>query len=60
MGSCAKTVISFNNKIFKQTDGVSMGSPLDPVLAKLITTELEMTIVKVYSEEDMGKSPLLR
>ena len=43
---CTKTAFSFNNKIYKLIDGVSMGSPLGPVLANIITTELEKIIVK--------------
>ena len=30
-----------NGQLYKQTDGVSMGSPLDPTLAKIIMTEYE-------------------
>ena len=30
--SCTKTAFSFNNKIYKHIDGVSMVSPLVPVL----------------------------
>ena len=44
--SCTKTAFSFNNKIYKQIDGVLMGSPLGPVLANIIMTELEKIIVK--------------
>ena len=39
-------LFSFNSKFYKQIDGVSMGSPLGPVLANIIMTELESTIVK--------------
>ena len=34
----------------KQTDGVSMGSPLGPVLANIIMTGLESTIVKEIAD----------
>ena len=44
--SCTKTAFSFNNKIYKQVDGVLMGSPLGPVLVNIIRTELEKIIVK--------------
>ena len=54
IGSCAKTAFSFNNKIYKQIDRVSMGSPLDPFLANIIMTELEMIIVK-----DLVDKPLI-
>ena len=36
-----KTVFSFNNELYKQTDGVSMGSSLSPMLANIILTEFE-------------------
>ena len=50
--SCTKTAFSFNNKIYKQLDGVSMESPLGPLLANIIMTELEKIIVKYL----VGKS----
>ena len=43
---CKKTPFSFNNQIYKQLDGVSMGSSLGPVLANVIMTELEKKVVK--------------
>ena len=45
-----KTVFSFNNIIYKQKDGVSMGSSLVSVLANIIMTELEKKIVKPMIE----------
>ena len=36
--SCKKTAFSFDNKIYEQIDGVSMGSSLGPVLANIIMT----------------------
>ena len=44
--SCTKTAFSFNKKIYKQIDGVRMGSPLGPVLANIIVTELGKIILK--------------
>ena len=44
--ACNKTVFCFNNKINKQTDGVSMGSSFCTILANIIMTELESTVVK--------------
>ena len=40
-----KNTFSFNNTIYEQIDGVSMGSCLGPVLANIIMTELETVIV---------------
>ena len=43
---CTKNVhFTFNNDIYKQTDGVAMGSPLGPVLEGIIIVELENTMV---------------
>ena len=43
---CAtKTAFSFDNIFYEQTDGVSMGSSLAPVLANIILTEFEKAIV---------------
>ena len=42
---CTKSTFSFNNSIYEQIDGVSMGSCLGPVLANIIMTELETVIV---------------
>ena len=43
--SCTKTAFSFDGKIYKQIDGVSMGSSLGPVLANMIMTEFERLVV---------------
>ena len=44
--SCTKNVhFTFDNDIYKQTDGVSMSSPLGPVVAGVIMVELENTMV---------------
>ena len=43
--SCTKSVFSFDNHLFEQTDGVCMGSCLGPVLANIIMAELEKEIV---------------
>ena len=53
--SCTKTAFSFNNKICKQIDRVSMGSPLGPVLANIIMTELEKIIVKDLVDKSLIK-----
>ena len=44
--TCKKTAFVFVNEIYEQIDGVSMGSPLAPVLPNIIMTELENTMIK--------------
>ena len=44
--TCKNTAFVFDNETYKQIDGVSMGSPLAPVLTKIIMIELESTIRK--------------
>ena len=46
LDSCTKTIFSSNGKLYKQIDGVSMGSPLGPTLANIIMTEFEDIIIK--------------
>ena len=51
---CTKSAFSFNNTIYKQIDGVSMGSCLGPVLANIIMTELETVIVdKLFAADSL-------
>ena len=45
LDTCSKTAFSYNNVIFEQIDGVSMGACLGPVLANIIMTELEKVVV---------------
>ena len=44
--TCKKRVFVFDNEIYEQIYGVSMGSPRAPVLANIIMTKLESTIIK--------------
>ena len=46
LDSCRTTAFSFDNVLYEQCDGVSMGSSLGPVLARIILTEFEILIVK--------------
>ena len=59
LDACTKTVFSHDNKFYKQINGVSMGSPLGPVLANIIMTEVESTIVKELVDKPLVK-PYLR
>ena len=45
LDTCQKTAFRFNNVIYEQNDGVSMGASLGPVLANIIMTECEKIIV---------------
>ena len=46
LDTCTKTAFSFNNKLYQQKDGVSMGSSLGPVWANIIMTELDDAVIK--------------
>ena len=50
LDSCTKTAFSFDNVLYEQCDGVSMGSSLGQVLANIILTEFENVIVKPLIE----------
>jgi hypothetical protein len=43
---CTKTVFSLNNQLIEQTDGISMGSALGPVLA-IILSEFEKLLFRI-------------
>ena len=45
LDTCTKKTFSFNNIIYEQKDGVSMGSSLVRVMAKMIMTELENKVI---------------
>ena len=49
--TCSKTAFSANKKLYQQIDGVSMGSSLGPLLANIIMTELERTIIKKFIDD---------
>ena len=46
LDACTKIAFSFKKKLYEQIDGVSMGSPLGPLIANVIMTELERVAVK--------------
>ena len=52
LDTCQKTAFSFNGKIYEQTDGLSMGGSLGPVLANIIMTECEKVIVNQLIENN--------
>ena len=53
--SCTKTAVSFNGKIYKQANGVSMGSSLGPVLANVIMLEFERLVVEKLIKDGLVK-----
>ena len=49
--TCTKEMhFSYNGTIYRQIDGVSMGSPLGPVIANIFMVELEKTLVPQLEE----------
>ena len=55
LDACIETLFSFNSKLYEQTDGVPMGSPLEPELANIIVIELERIIVKKSLHKSLVK-----
>ena len=55
LDACTKTVFSFDNTLYEQIDGVSMGSRLAPVLANIILNEFEKAVV-----DDLVSSGILK
>ena len=51
----SKTAFSFNGKMYKQTDGVSIGGSLGPVSTNIIMTECEKVIVNQLIENKIIK-----
>jgi hypothetical protein len=43
--TCKKTVFSCKDVYYEQIDGVSIGGPLDPVMANIILTEFERIVI---------------
>ena len=52
---CTKNALTFNNVIYEQIAGVSMGSCLGAFLANIIMTELETVIFDKVSRENLLK-----
>ena len=44
--ACSKTVFTFNDKMYRQIDGVSMGSPFGRLLQNVFKTEIEKNIIQ--------------
>ena len=53
--ACSKTAFTLNDKIYKQIDGVSLGSPLGPLLANVFMTELEKDIIQKLIDKNFIK-----
>ena len=53
LGLCTKDLhFTFDNQVYRQVDGVAMGSPLGPIIANIFMVQLEESIVPNL-EEDM-------
>ena len=52
---CTKNVFSFNNPIYGNIEGVSMGSCLGPVLANIVMTELATVIADKLFVANLSK-----
>ena len=52
LDTCQKISLPFNNKLYEQINGVSMGVSLGPVLGNIIMTEWEkVTLVKLMKQK---------
>ena len=51
LDTCQKTAFTFNNIIYEQKDGVSMGASLGPVLGNVIMMQCEKVIVDNLMKE---------
>ena len=48
---CTKNVhFTYDNKVYQQNDGVTMGSPLGPVLSGIFMVEPENSLVPTLNE----------
>jgi len=45
----SSTYFTFNNTIYKQTYGTSMGSSLSPIMAEIVMQDLEDNILKTLN-----------
>ena len=49
---CTKEIhFSYNDMLYKQVDGVAMGSPLGPILANIFMVELEESLIPTLSDK---------
>ena len=55
LNTCQKTTVTFNNIIYEQEDGVSMGASLGPVFTNIIVTECEKVIADNLVKEGTFK-----
>ena len=52
--TCSKSIFVYNDKLYMQTDGVAMGSPLAPLLADWFVAKIEN---KILSDPDITCRP---
>ena len=53
--ACSKTVFTFNDKIYKQVDGVSMEFPLGSPLPNVFMTEIKKNIIQKLIDKNFIK-----
>ena len=53
--ACPKTAFTFNDKIYKQRDGVLMESPLGPLLTNIFMAGLEKDIIQKLIDKKLIK-----
>ena len=46
----SEVYFSFNQNIYRQVDGVAIGSPLGPVIARIFISHLEMSLMRTMSD----------
>ena len=44
--ACSKSIFLYNNQVYEQIDGLSMGSPLAPILANWFVSKIENAILE--------------
>ena len=53
LDTCQETALFFNNKLYEQKEGVSMGGSLGPVLTNSTVTKCDKVIVDKWMKEKL-------
>ena len=57
--TCGKTVFTANRKLYQQIDSIGICSSLGPLLANIITRELEWKVIKQIVDDETLKETKL-